>query len=409
MDRILKDLRDRPITIVIFFLLIIIVVVFLIDRAFFASRRKKSEFPCYNQKLVIWSPIPFQEFRKAIKSVNKYCLTVNVEKKSLEEIKETLLLETAAGRGPDIVYVDNEFAFNNLKIFDEYKNKKLTIDNYPEIIFKPLNNKFNLYPLTFDTLVLFVNNRYLANAGLYEPPKTFEEIEQAIPQLRQANFNYLELAPIALGKSNIDNFVEIFLVINKNLNQESEKNSSAFEKTFDYLTQFTNPYSNLYSWDDNLPNALLAFAQERLIMLPAFYSQKKKIIDSNSRLEFSVAGFPKFSQSLKKYNYLKVYYLGVIKNKKSKYSWLFLEEFDKIYPEFAKRNNLIPLRKDLFNDLDKESKIVINEMLIGDYFTNINYDELNNALPKYFDSWLTNKDNLKNILRRTDIFKFFKK
>lgn len=410
MDKILKDLRDRPIFLIIFILIIFFIVVFLIDKAFFASRRKKSELPCYNKEIIIWSPFNLNDLRKPIKSISKYCLKVKVEKKDLKFIKDNLLLETAAGRGPDIVYIDNEFAFENLKIFEPYKGKNLNINNYPEIVIKPFNNKLALYPFTFDTLILFVNNRYLANAGLYEPPKTFEELESVIPQLRQINFNSLQLAPIALGKSsNIDNFVEIFLVINRNLNQEKYKQSSAVEKTFDYLIQFTNPNSNIYSWDDYLPNSLNAFSQEKLIMLPAFYSQKQKIKDLNTRLEFTISNFPQFSKALKKYNYLKSYYFGVIKNKKSKFSWMFLEEFDKSYKDFISQKNLPPIRKDLFDDLDEEQKILVKELLIGDYFNDANYQYLLTTLPKYLDNWLTDRENLKNTLSRSDIFKFFKK
>ncbi|MCS7184194.1 MAG: ABC transporter substrate-binding protein [Patescibacteria group bacterium] len=410
MDKILKDLKDRYITVVIFIFLMIIVVAFLIDRAFFAPKRKKAELPCYNQKLVIWSPFTSKDFSPITKKLNKYCLSFEIKVKELDEIKENILLETAAGRGPDIVYIDNYFLNKNSKIFQGYQGKKLNIDNYPEVIVKFLNNKLEVYPLTFDTLVLFINSQYLANIGLYEAPQTFEEIEQIIPQLRQVNFNSLQLAPISLGKANnVDNFVEIFLTINKNLNQEKYKTKESIEKTLDYLIQFSNPHSRNYTWDDYLPNSLTSFAQERLIMLPAFYSQKQKIKELNQRLEFSVANFPKFQQSLKKYNYLKVYYLGVIKNKKSKYSWMFIEELDKNYKEFISKKNLIPLKKDLFDEVEKEQKIVINELLVGDYFLDVNYEYLAENLPKYFDGWLINRDNLRTTLHRRDIFNFFKR
>ncbi|GIW66410.1 MAG: hypothetical protein KatS3mg095_0308 [Candidatus Parcubacteria bacterium] len=151
------------------------------------------------------------------------------------------------------------------------------------------------------------------------------------------------------------------------------------------------------------------FSQEKLALLPAFYSQKDKIKEINPRLEFSVNNFPKFQKSIKKYNFLKVYYLGVIKNKKSKYSWLFLEEFDRDYKNFVKNKDLPSLKKDTFDDLDKEGKILVNELLVGDYFTEANYDYLVNNLPKYFEGWLTDKYNLKITLERNDIFKFFKK
>ncbi|GIW66409.1 MAG: hypothetical protein KatS3mg095_0307 [Candidatus Parcubacteria bacterium] len=255
MKNFLKEIRDRYISVVIFIFIILIIIAFLIDRLFLASKRKKSELPCYNQELVIWAPFKLSDFGKSIKNIQKYCLKVKLVNKELKEIKDNLLLEIAAGRGPDIVYIDNDFVLGNYKIFEPYKGNKLNIDNYPEIISKFLNNNLNLYPLTFDTLVLFVNNKYLANIGLYEAPKTFEEIEQLIPQLRQVNFNSFQLSPISLGQANnIENFVEIFLTINKNLNQEKHTDKSSVENTLNYLTQFIDPNSSLYSWDYNMSN-----------------------------------------------------------------------------------------------------------------------------------------------------------
>jgi len=410
MDKVLKELRDRPITLVIFVLIIIFIIAFAVDRLFLAGKRKKESLPCYNQKILVWSPYSLVDFKDVVKPLEKLCLKFTFEKKDPEEIANNLLLEIGAGKGPDIVYVDNEFFKKNSKIFEPYKGQKIDIDDYPENITRFLNNKLSLYPLTFDTLVLFYNKKYLANFGLYEPPQTFEEIEQIIPQFKNYNYSSLSIAPIALGKaSNVDNFIEIFLVIHRNLNQGNYKNSSAFIRTLDYLSQFSDFQSSLYSWDESFPNSTNAFSQEKLAFLINFYSQKEKIRKANSRLDFSWSNFPKFQQSFQKYNYLKVFYLGVIKNKKSQYSWMFLEELDKRYKDFVKKNNLLPIKKSLFSSLSNQEKILVNELLVGDYFEDVNYDYFKNNLARYLDNWSTNKQNLQNRLSSVDIFKFFKK
>lgn len=410
MDKVLKELRDRPITLVIFVLIIIFIIAFAVDRLFLAGRRKKESLPCYNQKILVWSPYSLVDFKDVVKPLEKLCLKFTFEKKDPEEIANNLLLEIGAGKGPDIVYVDNEFFKKNSKIFEPYKGQKIDIDDYPENITRFLNNKLSLYPLTFDTLVLFYNKKYLANFGLYEPPQTFEEIEQIIPQFKNYNYSSLSIAPIALGKaSNVDNFIEIFLVIHRNLNQGNYKNSSAFIRTLDYLSQFSDFQSSLYSWDESFPNSTNAFSQEKLAFLINFYSQKEKIRKANSRLDFSWSNLPKFQKSFQKYNYLKVFYLGVIKNKKSQYSWMFLEELDKRYKDFVKKNNLLPIKKSLFSSLSNQEKILVNELLVGDYFEDVNYDYFKNNLARYLDNWSTNKQNLQNRLSSVDIFKFFKK
>jgi len=411
MEKFLKEVRDRPISIVIFIFIFIFLAVFLFDRIFLAPKRKKSELPCYNKEIVIWSEFKGKPFELLNKSLKKYCLKVNVILKKNKDIESQLLQAIAEGNSPDIVYISNNYLKKNKKIFKEYEGKKLTLDNYPESITKVFNNKFLAYPITFDVLVNFVNKDYLSSAGFYDTIYYWEDFENKFSSLKVLDYNGLiKVSPISLGLSkNVENYSEIFAVINKNLNQDDYRKVNAILKTLDFITKYADKTSSYYSWDSYLPNSIEAFAQEKLVFLPAFYSQKKEILEINPRINFSLSPFFQFKNAPKKYNYLKSFYFGVLKNKNSKISWLVIEELDKLYPKFAETFEIIPVRKDLFENVDKEKEILIKQMLSGDYFEEINYDFVNEVLKDYLNRWLTDRNNLEEKLKRSDIFKFFVK
>jgi ABC-type glycerol-3-phosphate transport system substrate-binding protein len=411
MEKFLKELRDRPISIVIFVFIFIVFISFLIDRIFLAPKRKKSELPCYNKEIVIWTEFRGKPYETLNKSLKKYCLKVKVVFKRNKEIESQLLQAIAEGNSPDIVYISNNYLEKNKKIFKEYDGKKLKLDNYPESLVKIFNNKFLAYPFAFDVLINFVNKDYLANAGLYESIYYWEDLDNYFSSLRVFDQNGLiKVSPISLGLSNnVENYTEIFLTINKNLNQENYKKANSIIKTLDFITKYSDKSSSYYGWDTYFPNSIEAFAQEKLVFLPAFYSQKKEILEANPRINFTVSPFFQFKNVPKKYNYLKSYYLAVLKNKNSKISWLVIEELDRLYPKFVESFEILPSRKDLFENVDKEKEIIIKQMLSGDYFEDVNYDFVKDVLKDYLNRWLIDRKNIEEKLKISDIFKFFNK
>ncbi|MGC8981352.1 MAG: ABC transporter substrate-binding protein [Minisyncoccia bacterium] len=387
-----------------FFLFILIIAISISV----SSQKKKQELPCYNQTIIVWSPFKNYKYPEVSNELKKYCLKIKVVEKSIDEIRNSLFSEISAGNIPDVVYVDSEFLIDNIKIFSQYKGKNINLDDYPDIISKIFNNKILAYPVTYDPLVLFWNKDLLYSAGYIEPPKTFEDMQNLIKQVRILEFDKIKTSPIALGTANnIKPFSKIFLVFHKLLNRDYQLPPS-FYKTLDFYTQFANKDSEYYSWNPNMDDQLEEFSNGNVAMIIDFYSKKNDILKKNNRLNFDIALLPKFKDNPRSLNYFYGYFFAVPKQGKTKFAWMFIESLDKKYEKFVKSVNLIPAKKSFYDKLDKEGKIVFQSILNSDMFLEFNKKYLEDALKKDIEDWIYRKEDIKRLLQ-SQIYNFFKK
>jgi len=411
MDEIIERIKTNRIAQIFIGIIAILVIVGIWYLNKLLSPKSKEALPCYNQTITILSPFTSADFKNLSSYASKYCIKLNFVHKDLDEIKNRLLKDIAQGNIPDIVLVDSSFLLENLNIFMEYKGKKINIDEYPESIIAPLNYKLIAYPLYFDVLVTFANRDYLNNAGLLSAPKTFEDLYNVIPSLRILDPSYnIKIAPIALGTANnIDRLFEIFVTIHKNLNGEKYKELGSFYNTLDFYTQFANKLSPYFSWQDHFPNSFIAFAQGQSALVFGFYSDKDKIFSINRRIKLEIYPFLRFSNKIKNYNYIKTYFLAVPKQGKHKFAWMVLEFFDKYYEDFIKQKDLLPVKKNLIEKVDKNKKEIVKDLLIGDYFKEFNREYFENAIKIDIQNWLSDKENVKRIISIEQFRNFFKK
>ncbi len=385
-------------------------VIFVIIFSFYVlgkiSKPKKQTLPCYNITLRILSPFSDQKFTNIQKIFSAYCIKVETIKKPVEYIRENLLKEIAAGNIPDLVYVDNNFIKENKNIFKEYSGEKIKKEKYPEESLV-LSDRLLNYPVSFDTLVMFSNEEFLDILGIINPPRTFEELIKTIQGIKVNPF-LKNIIPVALGRSNnIENFYEIFITIHRNLHGKGYKNLNNFSKTVEFYTQFADKTSNLYSWDYGNSNSLEEFGRGKVVFAFGFYSDTEKIKEINRRLKFRITEFPKFSGRLDQTNYLKIYSFAVPKQGKHKFAWKALEILDENYKDFIRDFNLLPIRKDVFDELSGEKREIAKDLLIGSDFTEFNRNYAEGIFKDIVDKWLEDRENARLILTRLQFNKIF--
>ena len=260
-------------------------------------------------------------------------ITINYKKLRYEEYERLLLEAWAEDRGPDIFSIHNTWGLNYKhqmspipdKIempYIYYKNaipgcdrKKeqmiefrktplpslVDIKNdfaetvYQDIIFKDDEEKSRIYalPLSLDTLVLFHNRDLLNRANIPYPPSDWEEFIENTRALTITDEEQKKViqAGAALGTfNNIERAFDIIaLLMMQNGSDLNDLNSDQALEALNFYLDFASPGREIYTWNNDMPNSLDAFAQGQLAFFFG-YSYHIPIIKSKSpALNFAIS------------------------------------------------------------------------------------------------------------------------
>lgn len=349
--------------------IVIFVLIFIVVLSLFRKRTPKpvslEMWGLYDEPQ-IWNQL-ISEFQKYYPHIN-----INYTLKDSQSYHEDLLQAFAENKAPDIFLVLGEWLpryYNkisplNLKQEKEY-NLKYIQDNYPEITIKELVQKNTLLgaPLSIDTLALYYNKDIFNHYNIALPPKTWEEIIDLIPTLRNLDLNNnLKRGAIALGTANNINWATDILsalimqkggtIIDSNYNIFNFDQKNEGIEALKFYTQFADLKNKNYTWNENKINSILAFTKSYTTMILGYERAFNYIKTQNPQLNFGVSAFPQFKNSPLKINYAST--INLVVNKRSNYqkqqaSWLFLKFL--MTPQISENFYLLtghpPARRDL--------------------------------------------------------------
>jgi ABC-type glycerol-3-phosphate transport system substrate-binding protein len=272
-------------------------------------------------------------------------------------------------------YTDNEGkALANGKSFVKYpdnnksEKKRLfpTINSlFVDAVSKDLVDEDGIWgvALSVDSLAMYYNKDLLNSAGVPYPPKDWTDFQAAVKKITKTSQGVITQSGAAIGTSNnvahsadlLSLLImqqcgarECMVNIDKTaatFNDPIDINGTKFipgQTALEFYTGFANQSKSNYSWsvdifkNDNLGNALDAFAAGKVGMLFDYYSADADIQSKNANLNYGIAAMPQQNTNVK-VNYSNYWALGVSKN--SQYpleSWAFLdflsqEEYAKAY------------------------------------------------------------------------------
>lgn len=218
-------------------------------------------------------------------------VTIQYEKRSPTQYRESLLSRLTEGVGPDIFRIHNTW-YPMVK--DElaevpsnvYSASEMTATFYPTVTADlSSGGKYYAVPLMFDGLALLYNDEMFKAAGLASPPQTWSDVRNTYaPKLTQYDKDgNVTVGGIALGTStNVDNFSDILgLLMLQNGTKMIEGNQVTFHKSIasggnntgadalDFYTKFAkNDFSDKGAvWSDTLPSSVEAFATGKVAMI----------------------------------------------------------------------------------------------------------------------------------------------
>ncbi len=256
------------------------------------------------------------EFRKLYPNIS-----VEYRKFTPQEYETELINALAAGRGPDIFAMHHTWLGKHKDKMAAMPEEVMTLKEYQDRFVDVVNKDFidgdSIYgfPLYTDTLALFYNKDAFNDAGIANPPKTWEELQAIVPQLTKIDENgNIRQAGVAMGTGeNINRSPDILTALMFQLgvemtapddpsritfaqnNRVSGQQISPASLAINFYTDFANPRKEVYTWNAAQNNSIDAFYEREVAMMFGYSYQVEAVKAKAPRLNFAIAPLPQIS------------------------------------------------------------------------------------------------------------------
>lgn len=299
--------------------------------------------------------------------------------KNIETYEDELIDALAAGQGPDIFSIHNDW-------LPKHKDK---LTAAPETIFglRELQQNFagvletdlvadgQVYglPLAMDVLALYYNKDLLSSAGIALPPSTWQEMVNIVPRLtRQDNLGNFQRSAVALGTAdNINRAPDILSLLmlqngtpvfsadgrgaefDKDVSGPNGEFYSPGARALEFYTQFANPAKNTYTWNARSSNSIDAFAAGQVAMIFSYSYLAETLEGKAPFLNYAVARVPQLGGSDLRVNFANYWAESV--SKQSKHpdaAWQFLKFITsrEVLPKYYEGAAQVSPRLDIIED-----------------------------------------------------------
>jgi len=300
-------------------------------------------------------------------------ISIKYSKIRYEEYEDLLLKAWATDTGPDIYAIPNswvtkysadfitplpkstEVAYYTTKkvLFQtetkiEYrKENSLTASdikrNFVDVVYDDIiiDGKIYAMPLGINTLVMFYNRELLDQAHVVQPPQTWNEFTNLVPRITIVDEqNDIVRAGAALGTydniSQASDIVTLLMLQYGATMVSGDKitfsHASAADPTFfpgiealHFYTAFALPEKTVYTWNDQMPDALDFFASGQLAFFFGYQYQEPDILAKSRGIDYEIASMPQINPE-NEINYAN-YWVYTVANKTSHSNegWNFLQ------------------------------------------------------------------------------------
>ncbi len=259
-----------------------------------------------------------------------------------EDYERELVNAFAAGKGPDMFMVHNTWLPKHYDKMLPLAAESLPIATFRNLFPRVVEQDFApdglIYalPLYVDSLALFYNKDAFDNAGIALPPKNWSEVNALIPKLRTIDRSgKITKAAVAIGGSpkSINRATDLLSLIMMQggapMVAEGFRGAQFAAKGaqgLDFYTQFTNPKSPLYTWNDQLHYSLDAFAEGSVAIMFNYQYNIAALKQKNPFLQFSVSGMPQPSTAANRVDYANYFGLAVSgRSRNAASAWDFIK------------------------------------------------------------------------------------
>lgn len=241
----------------------------------------------------IMNPV-IQEYQKNNKNI-----TINYEKMSPQDYLQKLLARGKEGRGPDIFRFHNTWVPEVKDILAPIPPQIMSTAEFEKTFYSVAQRDLRIdqyyygLPLEIDGLVLLINQDLFKKAGIPNFPSNWDQLlDDAGKITTKDREGKIITSGIALGTaSNVSYFSDILgwmLIQNGgDLKKISQKEGTEILKSYRAFAESPNNF-----WDEDMPNSLNAFTQEKVAMVFAPSWEILTIKAKNPEIKIKVLPLP---------------------------------------------------------------------------------------------------------------------
>lgn len=283
----------------------------------FATRQSTSTGE--NPPIAIWGVVPENIMQRVFEdpTFKSNNLRITYFYKDANQLDQDLVEALAEGRGPDLVIMPQSLLHKEKSRIVPISYKVISARDFKNSYIEAAESLMGEegiwgIPLTVDPMVLYWNRTSFTNAGIAEPPKTWDELVSIVPKLaKKDSVGNLKSFAIALGEySNVSHAKEILstlIIQNGNpismfdnfgeLVVQIYGDGAKSRDALAFYTSFVDPVRANYTWSRSQRNSTLAFSESSLSMYLGFGSELTKIAGRNPNLNFDIAPIPQIKDS----------------------------------------------------------------------------------------------------------------
>ncbi len=390
---------------------------------------RSTETPDISGTLNVWGVYDrVSAFEPLIAEYNKIHPGVAVKYQQMDPLtyESDLIDALAAGKGPDIYMIKNTWLpkqFDKLSSLTETQFPHSRLEQaFPKVVledFSFTSSTISALPLYLDTLVLYYNKDLFDNAGLANPPATWEELESVVPLLRSIDATQKILrAAIALGGSNqsMAHAPDILslLMLQKGVkmiedDRSEAKFAAAGDKWFKYYLEFANPISPLYTWNNSVGQDLELFAKGELAMFIGYRSDADSIREKNAFLRFGAAPMFQWAGEALKTNYASYWGLAVANTSPlASIAWDFIGTVtlnQDIIAGYLTAADRLPALRTMIAGLaqDQERAYLAQQLLTASSWSQVDSAAIDRIFSSMIEQVLTGKTSRDKALRAAEV------
>lgn len=320
--------------------------------------------------LTVWRLFDDKEvFDPIIKSYNSIKgnekINIVYVKKDYNEYITDTVNALAAGKGPDIWMIRNDWVNKQVDKLVPAPEATITLDNYtkqfPDIAINDnvINNQIYGLPYSIDTLVLYINkdifqskltelsiqNRNADMQFLINKPNNWEEFTKTVQLLTNKNGNSIERAGVALGTTNnVERSTDIITAMMLQTGTKmisDDKQSATFNlpvvkstggqtysgiEALNLYKSFADPASDNYTWNNSMPDSVEAFMQGKSAMLIHYGYIRSTFEQKAPKLNYDVIPLPQIKDATNAIDFASYWVETVTNNSKNpNIAWDFIK------------------------------------------------------------------------------------